>query len=137
VVSALATGQRNLAAAVVLTLVGALVTPIVLILLAGELGRRTAEPTAAAWLRTGADVPDLAGAVEGMAHTAEESARSGATLVGMTARWSDPHRAYGSPTGSEKDAAHRLGRSHSTMKHHLANAQSKVGATTMARLVWI
>jgi BASS family bile acid:Na+ symporter len=59
VVSALATGQRNLSAAVViafslggdvvvLTLVGALVIPIVLILLAGELGRRTAEPTAAA-----------------------------------------------------------------------------------------
>jgi predicted Na+-dependent transporter len=59
VVSALATGQRNLAAAVViafslggdvvvLTLVGALVIPIVLILLAGELGRRTAEPPATA-----------------------------------------------------------------------------------------
>jgi BASS family bile acid:Na+ symporter len=59
VVSALATGQRNLAAAVVvafslggdvvvLTLVGALVIPIVLIILAGELGRRTAEPAAAA-----------------------------------------------------------------------------------------
>jgi BASS family bile acid:Na+ symporter len=59
VVSALATAQRNLAAAVVVafslggdvvvvTLVGALVIPIVLILLAGELGRRTAEPAAAA-----------------------------------------------------------------------------------------
>ncbi len=54
VVSALATGQRNLAAAVViafslggdvpvLTLVGALVIPIVLIVLAGEIGRRTTD----------------------------------------------------------------------------------------------
>ena len=34
--------------------------------------------------------------------------------------------------GSEKAAAHRLGLSHSTVKHHLANAQSKVGATTTA-----
>jgi hypothetical protein len=33
-------------------------------------------------------------------------------------------------------AAHRLGLSHSTVKHHLANARSKVGATT-AQLVWI
>ena len=32
--------------------------------------------------------------------------------------------------GSEKAAAHRLGLSHSTVKHHLANARSKVGATT-------
>lgn len=58
VVSALATGQRNLAAAVViafslggdvvvLTLVAAIVTPIALIVLAGELGRRAAEPAAA------------------------------------------------------------------------------------------
>ena len=39
--------------------------------------------------------------------------------------------------GSEKDAAHRLGLSHSTVKHHLANARSKVGAETTARLVWI
>ncbi len=30
--------------------------------------------------------------------------------------------------GSEKAAAHRLGPSHSTVKHHLANARSKVGA---------
>ena len=30
-------------------------------------------------------------------------------------------------TGSEKAAAHRLGLSHSTVKHHLANARSKVG----------
>lgn len=29
--------------------------------------------------------------------------------------------------GSEKAAAHRLGLSHSTVKHHLAKAQSKVG----------
>jgi hypothetical protein len=26
---------------------------------------------------------------------------------------------------------------HSTVKHHLANARSKVGATTTAQLVWI
>ena len=39
--------------------------------------------------------------------------------------------------GSEKEAAHRLGLSHSTVKHHLANTRSKVGATTTAQLVWI
>lgn len=40
-------------------------------------------------------------------------------------------------TGSEKAAAHTLGLSHSTVKHHLANARSKVGAATTAQLVWI
>ena len=39
--------------------------------------------------------------------------------------------------GSEEEAAHRLGLSHSTVKHHLANARSKVGVATTARLVWI
>ena len=39
--------------------------------------------------------------------------------------------------GSEKAAAHRLSLSHSTVKHHLANARSKVGAETTAQLVWI
>ncbi len=39
--------------------------------------------------------------------------------------------------GSEKAAAHRLGLAHSTVKHHLANARSKVGAATTAQLVWI
>jgi DNA-binding CsgD family transcriptional regulator len=39
--------------------------------------------------------------------------------------------------GSEKAAAYRLGLSHSTVKHHLANARSKVGATTTAQLVWM
>ena len=39
--------------------------------------------------------------------------------------------------GSEKEAAHRLGLSHSTVKHHLANARSKVGVATTAQLVWI
>ncbi len=39
--------------------------------------------------------------------------------------------------GSEKAAAHRLGLSLSTVKHHLANARSKVGAATTAQLVWI
>jgi DNA-binding NarL/FixJ family response regulator len=40
-------------------------------------------------------------------------------------------------TGSEKAAAHRLGLSHSTVKHHLANARSKVGSETTAQLVWL
>ena len=39
--------------------------------------------------------------------------------------------------GSEKAAGHRLGLAHSTVKHHLANARSKVGAETTAQLVWI
>jgi DNA-binding NarL/FixJ family response regulator len=39
--------------------------------------------------------------------------------------------------GSEKAAGHRLVLSHSTVKHHLANARSKVGVTTTAQLVWI
>ena len=39
--------------------------------------------------------------------------------------------------GSEKAAAHRLGLSHSTVKHHLAKARSRVGAETTAQLVWI
>jgi DNA-binding NarL/FixJ family response regulator len=38
---------------------------------------------------------------------------------------------------SEEAAAHRLGLSHSTVKHHLAHARSKVGAATTAQLVWI
>jgi hypothetical protein len=39
--------------------------------------------------------------------------------------------------GSEKAAAYRLGLSHSTVKHHLAIARSKVGVPTTAQLVWI
>lgn len=39
--------------------------------------------------------------------------------------------------GSEKAVARRLGLSHSTVKHHLANARSKAGAETTVRLVWI
>ena len=39
--------------------------------------------------------------------------------------------------GSEKAAAHRVGLSHSTVKHHLANARSGGGAETAAQLVWI
>ncbi len=39
--------------------------------------------------------------------------------------------------GSDKAAAHRLGLSHSTVKHRLANSRFKVGATTTAQLVWI
>ena len=55
----------------------------------------------------------------------------------MTARWSDPHRLPSPAAGSEKATAHRLGLSHSTVKHHLANARSKVGVETTAQLVWI
>ncbi len=40
-------------------------------------------------------------------------------------------------TGSDKAAAHRLGLSHSTVKHHPANARSKVGVANTAQLVWI
>ena len=39
--------------------------------------------------------------------------------------------------GSEKGCRAPLGLSHSTVKHHLANARSKVGAATTAQLVWI
>ncbi len=39
--------------------------------------------------------------------------------------------------GSDKAAANRLGLSHSTVKHHLASARSKVGAATTAQLGWI
>jgi len=39
--------------------------------------------------------------------------------------------------GSGKEAAHQLGLSHSTVKHYLASARSRVGATTTAQLVWI
>lgn len=39
--------------------------------------------------------------------------------------------------GSDKAAAHRVGLSHTTVKHHLANARTKVGAATTAQLVWI
>ncbi len=37
----------------------------------------------------------------------------------------------------EQADAHRRDLSHSTVKHHLANARFKVGATTTAQLVWI
>jgi hypothetical protein len=46
-------------------------------------------------------------------------------------------RPYPLVAGSEKAAAHRLGLSQSTVKDHLANARSKVGAETTARLAWI
>lgn len=39
--------------------------------------------------------------------------------------------------GSEKAAAHRLGLSHSTVKHPLANARSKLGVATTGQLVWV
>ena len=34
-------------------------------------------------------------------------------------------------------ATHRLGLSHSIVKHHLANARSKVGAEATAKPMWI
>jgi DNA-binding NarL/FixJ family response regulator len=39
--------------------------------------------------------------------------------------------------GSKKAAARRLGLSHSTVKHHLANAQTKVGTERTAQLMWL
>jgi hypothetical protein len=39
--------------------------------------------------------------------------------------------------GSEKAATHRLGLSHPTVEHHLANARSKVVVETTTQLVWI
>jgi hypothetical protein len=55
----------------------------------------------------------------------------------MTARWSDPRRLPGSTAPCDPGYARAANRSHSTVKHHLANARSKVGATTTAQLVWI
>ena len=43
----------------------------------------------------------------------------------------------GRTSALRRPIAHRLGLSHSTVKHHLANARSKVGAETTAQLVWI
>jgi hypothetical protein len=54
----------------------------------------------------------------------------------MTARWSI-NTDCRTPAASENTAAHRLGLSHSTMKHHLATARSNVGAETTAQLVWM
>ncbi len=48
-----------------------------------------------------------------------------------------PSRIEPIAAGSEKAAARHLGLSHSTVKHHLATARSKLGATTTAQLVWI
>ena len=47
-----------------------------------------------------------------------------------------PAGCIGAPS-TTPPVAHRLGLSHSTVKHHLANARSKVGAATTAQLVWI
>jgi hypothetical protein len=67
------------------------------------------------------------------------------TPEGRASRWCDPHRPVAAAVvvaavveaGSEKAAAHRLGLSHSTVKHHLASARSKAGVATTAQLVWI
>jgi DNA-binding NarL/FixJ family response regulator len=64
------------------------------------------------------------------------SARAGRDPASATDREVSVVAAVGA-AGSEKAAAHRLGLSHSTVKHHLANARSKVGAATTAQLVWI
>ena len=55
----------------------------------------------------------------------------------MTARWSDPHRLPGPPACCDPGYARAVTLAHSTVKHHRANARSKVGATTTAQLVWI
>jgi DNA-binding CsgD family transcriptional regulator len=70
----------------------------------------------------------------------------GGRAVGLTRRARRPARATDREiavvaaviaVGSEKAAARQFGLSHSTVKHHLASARSKVGATTTAQLVWI
>ncbi len=71
----------------------------------------------------------MAGRGETVGMRTRTSARATAREVGVVAAIS--------AAGSEKAAAHLLGLSHSTVKHHLANARSKVGATTAAQLVWI
>ncbi len=73
------------------------------------------------------------GAAAGVRAEALPAGRS--PVARRTARFGSS-RLSSSP-GSEKAAAHRLGLSHSTVKHHLANARSKVGATTTAQLVWV
>jgi hypothetical protein len=55
------------------------------------------------------------------------------TPEGRASRWCDPHR----PVAAAVVVAHRLGLSHSTVKHHLASARSKAGVATTAQLVWI
>ena len=57
--------------------------------------------------------------------------------AGRATKPSGRRRCRGPRGRSEKATARRLGLSHSTVKHHLANARSKVGATTTAQLVWI
>jgi hypothetical protein len=55
----------------------------------------------------------------------------------MAARWSNPHRLPSPTACCDPGYAHRLGLSHSTVKHHLANARSTTGAVITAQLVWI
>jgi hypothetical protein len=67
------------------------------------------------------------------------SLRSGAAPLGRLhsqAREQVAERGDFDP-GAGALGAHRLGLSHSTVKHHLANARTKVGAETTAQLVWI
>ena len=66
----------------------------------------------------------IASAVPSARRSARRTERPGAVAAVLVA-------------GSDKAAARRLGLSHSTVKHHLANARSKVGAETTAQLVWI
>ncbi len=52
----------------------------------------------------------------------------------------DGSRARGRGASSRpgrRGAAHHLGVSHSTIKHHLANARAKAGVATTSQLVWI
>ena len=60
-----------------------------------------------------------------------------AHLPGTCTAWDRSGRRQRHDDRAAQEAAHRLGLSHSTVKHHLANARSKVGAETTAQLVWI
>jgi len=61
------------------------------------------------------------------------AARQSLPLLGHRPRRDAPPSRGGRPGRG----AHRLGLSHSTVKHHLANARSKVGAATTPQLVGI
>ena len=72
---------------------------------------------------------------EGMAQSTEEEC--GRRCARWVWRRAGPIHTGSRSRASEKSAAHRLGLSHSTVKHHLANARSQVGVAATAQLVWI
>jgi DNA-binding NarL/FixJ family response regulator len=76
---------------------------------------------------------NMLGASE-FAGTLEEATPARASLSELLATL---HKAADVGFNNLQAAAHSLGVSHSTVKHHLANARSKVGATKTALLVWI